>query len=240
MESKPLALVTRAGHRLGKHLAISLARHGYAVLVHYNSSREQAEQTAAEIKAVGAEASLAQADLTNEVELNRLFMTIDNLPWKLKVLVNSAAVMLHKDLNLTTAEDWDAVFALNLKAPFLLSQAAASRMTPEGVIVNISDSGARKLWTGYPAYVASKSALETLTRLMAKAYAPGIRVNAIAPGLVQPMESMAPDEWTKLVERLPMKRSTAPDEIANALAFLLENHSITGQVITVDGGYSLV
>jgi NAD(P)-dependent dehydrogenase (short-subunit alcohol dehydrogenase family) len=240
MESTSLALVTGAGHRLGKHLALSLAQLGYAVLVHYKTSRKLAEQTAAEIKARGGEAFLVQADLTNEAEVEQLFVTIDGLPGKLKVLVNSAAVMLHKDLDLTTTEDWDAVFNLNLRAPFLLSQRAARRMTPDGVIINISDSGARKLWIGYPAYVTSKAALETLTRLMAKAFAPGIRVNAIAPGLVQPMEGMPSEEWARLVERLPMKRSTSPDEIASALAFLLENRSITGQVISVDGGYSLV
>jgi len=113
-------------------------------------------------------------------------------------------------------------------------------METGSLIVNITDIGAHKLWTGYPAYVISKSALETLTRLLAKEYAPRIRVNAIAPGLVLPPDEIAPDEWEKLIQRLPLKRPAAPADIASALEFLLRNQSITGHTLVVDGGYSLL
>ncbi|MBI4732901.1 MAG: SDR family oxidoreductase [Chloroflexi bacterium] len=240
MADLPLALVTGAAHRLGRAFALTLARQGYAILLHYRVSRMEAEQTAGEIAALGAPVHLAQADLTDDTSMSSLFAALDSLPFPLQVLVNSASVMPRKDIRATTAADWDAVFALNLRAPFLLAQKAAERMTAGGLIVNVTDIGAQKLWTGYPAYVVSKSALETLTRLTAKAYAPKIRVNAIAPGLVLPSENVTPEEWEKLVKRLPLQRPAAPEEVASALEFLLKNESVTGQTIVVDGGYSLV
>jgi pteridine reductase len=148
--------------------------------------------------------------------------------------------MQRTDIRTTSPADWDATFALNLRTPFLLAQQAAGRMAEGGLIVNITDVGAHKLWTGYPAYVVSKSALEMLTRLLAKAYAPGIRVNAIAPGFVLPSDNVTPEEWEKLVERLPLKRPASLDEVAAALGFLLDNPSVTGQTVVVDGGYSLI
>ena len=113
-------------------------------------------------------------------------------------------------------------------------------MVDGGLIVNISDVGAHKTWTGYPAYAVSKSGVETLTRLLAKAYAPSIRVNAIAPGLVLPPEGFPPGKWEELVGRLPLKRPASLDEVASALTFLLDNPSITGQTVVLDGGYSLL
>jgi pteridine reductase len=240
MAEFPLALVTGAAHRLGRAFALALARQGYAILLHYHASRREAEQTAEEISALNVPVHLAQADLADDNSLSSVFSTIDSLPQPLKVLVNSAAVMLHKDIRSTSVADWDATFALNLRAPFLLAQKAAERMKDGGLIVNITDIGAHKLWTGYPAYLVSKSALETLTRLQAKTYAPRIRVNAIAPGLVLPSENVTPEEWKKLVSCLPLQHQVAVEDVASALEFLLKNESITGQIISVDGGYSLV
>ncbi len=240
MDGQPLALVTGAAHRLGKTFALALARRGYAILLHFHTSQQQAEQTAAEIASLGVPVHLVQANLADDASLSSLFSTLDSLPYPLKVLVNSAAVMPHTDLRATSATGWDATFALNLRTPFLLAQQAAERMTAGGLIVNITDVGAHKLWTGYPAYVVSKSGLEMLTRLQAKTYAPGIRVNAIAPGLVLPSDNVTTEEWEKLVSRLPLERPASLDEAAAALTFLLDNPSITGQTIVVDGGYSLL
>jgi NAD(P)-dependent dehydrogenase (short-subunit alcohol dehydrogenase family) len=148
--------------------------------------------------------------------------------------------MQRTNLHDTSSSNWDATFALNLRAPFLLAQHAAKRMEVGGLIVNVTDAGAQKLWTGYPAYVVSKSALESLTHLQAKTYAPGIRVNAIAPGLVLPSANVTPAEWEKLVDQVPLKRSISLEDVAAALTFMLDNPSITGQTIIVDGGYSLI
>jgi NAD(P)-dependent dehydrogenase (short-subunit alcohol dehydrogenase family) len=147
--------------------------------------------------------------------------------------------MKHADLRNVSAEDWDATLNLNLRTPFLLAQQAAERMTAGSLIVNVSDAGVGKTWSGFPAYLVSKSGLETLTRLQAKTYAPNIRVNGIAPGLALSSSGISAEEWEKLVSRLPLKHPATMDELASALEFLLKNESITGQTIFVDGGYSL-
>jgi len=243
MDGHPCALVTGAARRLGKAFALALARQGYAILLHYHTSIEEAGQTAEEISSLGVPVYPVRADLSTVDGISDLFSALDTrFPSPVnsfRVLVNSASVMPKKDLRNLSAEDWDSTLNMNLRAPFLLGQAAAKRMTSGGLIVNISDIGAHKLWTGYPAYVVSKSALETLTRLMAKTYAPSIRVNAIAPGLVLPSENVTPEEWEKLVQRLPLQRPASVEEVVSALEFLLKNESITGQTIGVDGGYSM-
>lgn len=113
-------------------------------------------------------------------------------------------------------------------------------MTPGGLIVNVSDIAAHQAWTRYPSYVVSKAGLESLTQLLARSFAPDIRVNAIAPGLVLHSDVVTEEQWSKLVQRLPLKRAAALDEITSALEFLVKNQYVTGQTITVDGGYSLV
>ena len=240
MDGQPLALVTGAAQRLGKTFAMTLAKRGYAILLHYYHSDVEAAATAGEIRQIGVPVFLSKANLADDDGLFSLLSSLDSLPHPIKILVNSASEMQRTDIHATSAADWDATFSINLRAPFLLSQQVANRMTNGGLIVNITDAGVHKLWTGYPAYVVSKSALETLTCLLAKAYAPAIRVNAIAPGLVLPSKGITPENWEKLVERLPLKHPAALDEVAAALSFLLDNQSVTGQTIAVDGGFSLL
>ncbi len=237
----PLALVTGAAHRLGRELALELAQRGYAIAVHYHHSRQKAENTLAEIQAIGVPAFLFEADLTNPEEIIALFAQIDALPHPFRLLVNSAALMFKADLQTITPEEWDNALAINLRAPLLCAQQAAKRMGAEGgLIVNITDAGAQRTWTGFPAYVVSKTALEALTRLLARSLAPLIRVNAIAPGLIFPPDAMPDGDWQRLVTRLPLRRKGEPEEIRQALAFLLSDPYITGQTIVVDGGYQLI
>jgi NAD(P)-dependent dehydrogenase (short-subunit alcohol dehydrogenase family) len=239
MKKKPLAIVTGAAHRLGRIFAITLAQRGYAILLHYFNATG-VEQTEQEIKAFGVPVFLLQADLRDHSGISSLISSLDAIPHQVDVLVNSASIMMKADLQSTSTADWDATLALNLRAPFLLVQEVVRRMDEGGLVVNISDCGARKLWKEYSAYVVSKSALETLTRLQAKEYAPRIRVNAIAPGLVIPSDGITKDEWERLVKRTPLNRPVRQEDIAGALGFLLDNPSITGQVLSVDGGYSLI
>ena len=240
VDNRSLAMVTGSAHRLGRAFAFKLARMGYAILLHYHESQKNAEVTADEIRTIGAPVSLFRADLTNPAEIQMLFKMVDSLPQKLAVLVNSAAIMQRSDIRDITVDDWDHALNLNLRAPFLLAQKSAERMTGGGVIVNITDVGAYKLWTGYITYTVSKSALDMLTKLLAKIYAPGIRVNAIAPGLVLPSDNVSTNEWEKLVNRLPLKRKTTEDDITSALEYIIRNEAVTGQTIEVDGGYSLL
>jgi NAD(P)-dependent dehydrogenase (short-subunit alcohol dehydrogenase family) len=248
-ETFPLALVTGAAHRLGKAFALQLARQGYAILLHYNASAEKAFATADEIRALGVPVFPVQADLTDEGQVASLFSSLDAtiaqhpaLITRFSVLVNSAALMQHADARTLSIAEFDATLDVNLRAPFLCAQQAYRRMAtdPGGLIVNITDIAAQKVWTAFPAYTLSKAALESLTRLLARSFAPDVRVNAIAPGLVLPADDMPPADWERLVSRLPLKRPAGLEEITSALEFLLKNEYVTGQTIVVDGGYSLL
>jgi len=232
----PLALVTGAAHRLGKVFALTLAREGYDILLHYHQAEDAALQTKAEIESVGRRVHLAQADLTNPRQIESLISNIESL----NVLVNSAAFMPAGNVDLLSIENWDQSLDLNLRAPFLLAQEVSKKMDEGGLIVNITDVGAQKTWSRYPSYTVSKAALESLTKILARALAPMIRVNAIAPGFVLQSNIVAPEEWQRLINRIPLKRPARLEEIASALEFLLKNEYITGQTIVVDGGYSLI
>jgi pteridine reductase len=239
-EKTRLALVTGAAHRLGRDISLSLARLGYAIALHYHKSKEAAENTRREILALGVEANVFQADLRDSSQIGNLFQAIDSLGYNLRVLINSGAVMIAERIPNVTSDEFDSEMAINLRAPLLCAQYAASRMEAGGLIINISDAGANKTWTGYPIYVMSKAGVESLTRLLARSLAPNIRVNAIAPGFIYQNKTLSDDEWEKLVTKVPLRRAAKPDEITSVIEFLIRNEYITGQTIVVDGGYSLV
>jgi NAD(P)-dependent dehydrogenase (short-subunit alcohol dehydrogenase family) len=240
MASEPLAIVTGAAHRVGRAFATTLARNGFAILVHFWHSENEARAAAEEVKTMGVPAYLCCADLSQPEGIQRLFSEVDHTPHVPSVLVNSAGIMHSVNVGRMTVQEWDETLNLNLRAPFLCAQAAASRMQEGGLIVNITDVGARKSWSRFPAYSVSKSALEALTNILARALAPEIRVNAIAPGLTLRSDVVSEAEWRRLVERLPLKRPAAIQEVASALEFLLHNKYVTGQTLVVDGGYSLL
>ena len=234
--SYPLALVTGSAHRLGRSFALTLARLGYDIVLHYHAADDAALQTQSEIESLSRNVFLTQADLTQPAEINSLISSFESL----NVLVNSAAFMPHGNVDALSLENWDMALDLNLRAPFLLAQAASQKMTDGGLIVNITDVGAQKAWSRYPSYTVSKAALESLTKILARALAPKIRVNAIAPGFVLQSDIVTAEEWERLIGRVPLKRPARTEEITSALEFLLKNEYITGQTIVVDGGYSLV
>jgi len=246
-ESFHLALVTGAAHRLGCAFALSLARQGYAIVLHYNASTEKVAEVVAEIRGMGVPVFPVQADLRDETQIQALFSKVDSIisaPGSpisaLALLVNSAASMDRADARALSISDFDATLDLNLRAPFLLAQLAYQRMSSGGLIVNISDLAAQKAWTAFPAYTISKAGLDSLTKVLARTFAPKVRVNAIAPGLVLASEDIPPEEWARLVNRLPLQRAAHLDEITGTLEFLLKSEYITGQTIVVDGGYSLL
>ena len=242
--SQPLAVVTGAAHRLGKSFALTLARQGFDIVLHYHSAEAEARQTQVEIESLSRRAFLIQADLTRPSEIRSLSDQLENILHPsdhiLQVLVNSAAFMPHGNVDSLSLENWDAALDLNLRAPFLLAQECAKQMTTGGLIVNITDVGAQKAWSRYPSYTVSKAALESLTKILARALAPRIRVNAIAPGFVLQSDIVTPEEWERLIGRVPLKRAASSEEITSALEFILKNEYVTGQTIVVDGGYSLI
>jgi NAD(P)-dependent dehydrogenase (short-subunit alcohol dehydrogenase family) len=181
-----------------------------------------------------------KADLAIPAQVESMFTAIDGLPHRLTLLVNSAALMTPSNLLTMNVDDWNQVFDLNTRAVWLCSRAAASRMTLGGLILNLSDVGARKNWTRYGGYVVSKAAVESLTRVLARQLAPRVRVCAIAPGLLMQAEGQSAEEWERLVDKVPLRRPADPIELLSAIDFLIGNHYITGEVINLAGGYQLV
>ncbi len=240
MSDCELAMITGGAVRLGRAIAFELARAGYGIVLHYHTSVAEAAQTVEKIKVLGVPVYALQADLGDAKNIEALFGQIQALPYRLSVLVNSAAVMPAGNLQEMGCEEWDAVMNLNLRAAWLCAKHAVPLMTQGGVIINITDTGVHKVWSRYAAYSVSKAGLEMLTRIQAKTYAPMVRVNAIAPGLMMVGRETTEDEWMKLVEKIPMKESGSPEAICSTVMFILNNQHLCGETITVDGGYQLL
>lgn len=233
-----IALVTGAGRRLGRAIAAGLARRGAHVVVHYHSSRADAEAAAREFESWGVRSRAHGADLRDPREIERLFRRVESDFGGLDILVNSAAILEHRPLLEITSEDWDRVLDLNLRAPFFCAQHAARLMQARevGKIVNVSDLAAHQPWTGYAHHSASKAGLEALTRVLARALAPRIHVNAIAPGSVLPPEDWGEEQLRDLIRRTALRRLGSPDDVVRAVDFLLESDYVTGVTVVVDGG----
>jgi NAD(P)-dependent dehydrogenase (short-subunit alcohol dehydrogenase family) len=231
------ALVTGAGHRVGRAIAVALGAQKMRVAVHYNSTADGAKETLRAIEQAGGSGETFGADLTRPEQLTGLVESVVKRFGGLDVLVNSAAVMLRTPLGETDASQWDGIMALNLRAPFLLSQAAAPHLRrARGAIVNIADLAAFETWPGYLVHGLSKSGIVYLTRALARVLAPEIRVGAVAPGTV-----LLPDGWSEAdAERLrgttPLQRNGSPADVANAVLFILGADYFTGDTIIVDGG----
>jgi NAD(P)-dependent dehydrogenase (short-subunit alcohol dehydrogenase family) len=237
-----VALVTGSAHRVGKHIAIALANEGCHLAIHYHGSQEKAFATVEEIEAFGVKASAFQANLSKYEEILTLFQEMDRTYDRLDVLVNSAAILLRRDLLEVDIQEWNQIMGLNLKGAFFCLQQAAIRMQSwgGGAIVNISDIIGRRPWAHYPVHSISKAGIEMLTKVAAIELAPEIRVNAIAPGLILPPESMQPERWQELADASLLKRPGSPEDIARAVLFLLKNDYISGETLVVDGGMQLV
>lgn len=235
LEGKVVA-VTGAAKRIGRCIALHLASRGAKVAVHYNTSKTDALATAA---ACGGRAF--RADLANVAEIRRLFGEIETAFGRLDCLVNNAAVFRAIDPLDASERDWDAIHSVNLKATFFCCQQAAKIMLRGGGgrIVNIASLGGLRPWAKHVPYCTSKAGVVMLTHGLAKALAPDITVNGIAPGVIH-FEDQIPDEIARLVRNTPMGRHGTGEEIAETVGMLLEGPAfVTGQIIAVDGGLSL-
>lgn len=238
-----VALVTGGGVRLGRATALELAAAGARVAVHYHGSAEEAASVAAEIRAAGGQAELFGLDLSRTAELRGLIERVADAFGRLDVLVNNAAIFPRTPFEQVTEADWDGVMALNLKAPFFLCQAAAAVMRAQGAgkIINLADISAERPWPGYLPYCLSKAGIVALTRGLARALAPQIQVNAVAPGTVMFPEGMPEEEREKLLKPVPLQREGDAIDVARTIRFLLEaSDYVTGVVLPVDGGRSVV
>ena len=233
------ALVTGAGVRVGRVIAETLMRRGVHVAIHYAHSGGGAQDVAAAGEALGVRTALLAADFTTADAPGGLARRAADALGGLDILVNSAAIMEMKPIADVTPADWARTMDLNLRAPFFVAQGAAALMPEHSVIINIADLAAFELWTSYAVHCISKAGVVVMTELMAKAFAPKIRVNAIAPGAV-----LLPDDWDdatrkRFAETTPLKRLGSPDDVAAAVVYLLENDYVTGETLVVDGGRSI-
>jgi len=237
-----VALVTGAGRRIGRVIALTLARAGADVVINYNHSRAAAIATAREIEALGVRSAALRADVSKPRQVTAMFRLLEARFGQLDLLVNNAGVFFPRSIEELTEHDWDRILGINLKGPFFCAQAAARLMRRQksGQIINISSLGGLQAWPGYAHYCSSKAGLIMLTRCLAKALAPEIRVNSVAPGTILFPNEKGNAGTERIIEKTPLRSAGRPEDIADAVLYLATSASfITGQVIAVDGGKSI-
>lgn len=245
--SDQVALVTGAARRVGKAIAVELARQGVHILVHYNSTTpEDLRETMLEIKSSGVDAFEIQSDLNEAAGVNQVMEAVQARFGRLNILVNSASIFQKRRLMEVTVEEWEQTMHVNVRAPFLLTQAAVPLMranTPSGgVIINICDRGADLPWPDYAHHGVSKAALLALSQVSAVSLGPEIRVNAIIPGpVMKPAGRAVSDaEWAKVGEVNPLKITGEAGDVGRAAVYLASESFLTGAVIHVNGGEHLI
>lgn len=233
-----VALVTGAARRIGRAVAERLAQAGCAVAVHYNTSAAEARETAARCAAGGARAEVFAADLADLGAAAGLVSAVRARFGRLDVIVNNASVFEPMDLERFTPADWERTLRINLTAPLVLVHAArAALRQARGRVVNLCDAAVVRPWPDHLAYMVSKGALETLTRVLARALAPEVNVVGVAPGVAAWPDRYDEATRARLTARVPLQRAGSPEDIAAAVHFLLrEGDYITGAVLRVDGG----
>jgi NAD(P)-dependent dehydrogenase (short-subunit alcohol dehydrogenase family) len=236
-----VALVTGAAKRIGRSVALRLAAEGADVVVNYRSSKAEAEEVVTQIAARGRHGLAVRADVSKRSDVLELFATVEREFGRLDILVNNAGVFFPAKFEELTEEQWDGILGSNLKSQFLCSQAAAPmlRRSGRGRIVNFASLGGLLAWPAYTHYCVSKAGVIMLTRCLARALAPEITVNAIAPGTIS-FPNDAPEIGADFIRRAPLHRTGAPEDIDDAVVFLASSSFITGQILVVDGGRTLV
>lgn len=237
----PAVLITGAAQRIGRALALDFATDGWRVGLHCNSSRREAEQLAGEIAASGGTAVVLPCDLANSGEVGQLVPACTAALGPPTCLINNASMFVYDDVASLDPEVWDRQLAVNLKAPVFLARAFAAAL-PAGASGNIVNMIDQRVWKPTPrffSYAASKMALWNVTRTLAQALAPRVRVNAIGPGPVLKSALQSDEEFRRQCEATILGRGTTPGEIAAAIRFILAAPAMTGQMIALDGGQHL-
>jgi pteridine reductase len=240
--SGKVALVTGGAVRVGRAIVLGLADAGMRVVVHYHSSAGPAEEVVRIIQGMGGEATSVRADLSRVEEVERLADEAERAFGRIDVLVNNASVFPPERMDEVDPALWDHTLAVNLRAPFFLTQrlGRGMRQRGEGSVVNLADLAGLQPWAAYAAHSISKAGLVHLTRVAARSLAPEVRVNAVAPGTVLPPEEMSDEEVRRLAGRVPLGHIGAPDDVVGAVLYLLRARFVTGEVLVLDGGRSLL
>jgi pteridine reductase len=235
-----LALVTGAGKRLGRAIALRLAQEGADVAVHYGTSVEGANEVVAQIRGLGRHAEAFPAEMMDVEAVRKLVASVVTHFGRLDILVNSASNFLQTKFSETTEAIWDHSLHANLKGPFFCSQAAAPHLAKSGhgVILNMADIAGMFGWRDFLPYSISKAGVILMTRALAKELAPAVRVNAIAPGTIT-MPGDAPELEQEFVQKAPLRRSGRPEDVTDAVIYLATAEFVTGQVLVLDGGKTL-
>lgn len=232
--------VTGSARRVGRAIALGCAAQGAHLVIHHSQSDEDAERTAADVRALGVDALIVKGDYRRYEDVARNFAAAQAHYGRVDVLINSASNFLSGDLLDVTPEEWDAVMDVNLRAPFWCTQHAGRLMRASGTagaIVNIADTSGLRPWPARPPHSVSKAGLIMLTEVTAAALAPyGIRANCLVLGPVLPSTGQSSESWRLTEARLPLRRSGDPDDATRAAIFLATNDYITGAVLRVDGG----
>lgn len=242
--TEKVALITGGAMRLGRAMALGLADHGCNVIIHYHRSADEAHQTVGEIEQLGVKGWAVPADFNSDADLLNLIPTALQQAGRLDILVNSASIFPREDFFTTTPSSWDQNMQVNLKAPFLLSQAFANAL-PEnrpGIIINLLDAIAMRPKNHHFAYTISKVGLEGLTKAMAYALADkNIRVNGMALGTILPIDQHDQGVFDRLARKIPLQRTGSPEEVVKTLLYLVQAADyVTGEIIRLDGGKHLV
>ena len=234
-----VALITGGSKRIGRSIALRLASDGADIIINYDSSKSEADSLVGELKDQGRRALAVQADVSHRAGVQKLFTATENEFGRLDILVNNAGMFFAAKFEELTEEQWDHIMNVNLKSQFLCAQSAAPIMKRQGSgrIINLSSLGGLLPWPGYTHYCVSKAGSIMLTRCLARALGPEILVNSIAPGTIQ-FPGEPPDE--EYIRRVPLHRTGTGEDIAEAVAYLTKADFVTGQILVVDGGRSLV
>ncbi len=233
----PVALVTGGARRIGRALSLGLAEAGFDVLVNHHASPPEADAVVRRIEALGRRAHAVQGDVSDSADVARVAAELRDRFGRLDLLVNNASLFQPRRLLEVEEAEWDRVMAVNLKAPFLMLKATAPLLEEaEGTVVNLVDLSAVQPWVEYAHHAVSKAGLLHLTRVMARAMAPRVRVNAIAPGAVLPPEDQSEEDRERSRKRAALGRIGTPEDVVRTALFLHRSPFITGEVVVVDGG----
>lgn len=237
-----VALVTGSAKRLGRAISLGLAEQGCNLALHYRTSASEGRSLRRKVREKDVAADLFQADLESSHQIEGLVQEVENRFGRIDILINNASLFYRTPWGEIQEPDWDVLMRVNVKAPFLLSQAVSNLMlhAEGGKIIHLTDIGGLDPWSGYIPYCVSKAALIALTVGMAKALAPTIQVNAVAPATVLPREKSSREELDRIIETTPLGRLGKPEDVVNTILYLLQGTDyVTGQVIAVDGGRSI-
>lgn len=233
------ALVTGAAKRIGRAIALTLAEQGCDVAITYRDSQREAERTVRDLAALGVRSLAVRCDLGDPVAIDDTISKVADQFGRLDLLVNNAGMFESVSLEEITVEQWDRIFATNTRAPFLMARAALPHLRKvQGRIVNIGSLGGQHVWATHGHYCTSKAALHMLSQVMAKAWAPEVSVNAVAPGMI--VQGEIEEAYEHFARKTPMQRNGTAEDVAAAVLFFATSPAfITGQLLTVDGGLGL-